>query len=34
MVDNSREEHRMMIFSNDSEAVQSHLIKGLVNKGS
>ena len=27
MVDNSREEHRMIIFSNDSEMVQSHLIQ-------
>ena len=33
MVDNSREEHRMMIFSNDSETVQSHLIKGTSKRG-
>ena len=28
MVDTSREEHRMMIFSNDSDSIQSYLIQG------
>ncbi|MDP7279358.1 MAG: hypothetical protein QGG39_05690, partial [Candidatus Poribacteria bacterium] len=28
MVDTSREEHRMMIFSNDSDSIQSDLIQG------
>ena len=28
MVDTSREEHRMMIFSNDNDSIQSYLIQG------
>ena len=27
MVDDSREEHRMIIFGNDSDLVQEHLVK-------
>ena len=33
MVDDSREEHRMMIFGNDNEAVLEHLIMGQGLKG-
>lgn len=32
MVDDSREEHRMLIFGNDSDPVQAHLIAGEVSK--
>ena len=33
MVDDSREEHRMMIFGNNSDPVQEHLIKGEGSRG-
>lgn len=33
MVDDNREEHRMMIFGNDSDSVQKHLIRESSEKG-
>ena len=33
MVDDSREEHRMMIFGNNSDPVQEHLIRGEGSRG-